>query len=228
MGKKDAVREMFGKLAPRYDRMNHVFSLNIDKIWRNKALSELPGNATVLDEACGTADFSIAAVRKGAAKVVGIDITPQMIELGKEKVRAAGYEGVIELRLADAENLPFENDSFDAIIVAFGVRNYENMDIAIKEMYRVLKPGGKVIILELTVPKKRFMRGLYMFYFKKIMPLVGGWFTERDSWKYLNSSVLAFPKASQFMAIMQVAGFSKVSVRRFTMGISSLFIGEKI
>lgn len=227
MAKKEAVRELFNDLAPRYDAMNHWFSLNIDKIWRKKALREIPAGSYVLDEACGTADFSIAAIRQGAGKVVGIDITENMLEIGKVKVAKAGMSDRVELLLADGEDLPFADETFDAVIIAFGIRNYEHKELGLKEMYRVLKPGGKVVILELSVPKHAPMRQLYMFYFKKIMPFIGGLVSRKSSWKYLNASVIAFPKASQFMAMMQVSGFSKVKVRRFTFGICSLFTGIK-
>ena len=227
MAKKEAIRDMFNELAPKYDAMNHWFSLNIDKSWRRKALREVPMGAYVLDEACGTADFSIAAVKRGASKVIGIDITENMVEIGKAKVAKAGMSDKIELMIADGEALPFEDNTFDAVIIAFGIRNYEHKELGLKEMYRVLKPGGKVVILELSVPKHTPMRQLYMFYFKKIMPFIGGLVSKKSSWKYLNSSVIAFPKASQFMAMMQVSGFSKVKVRRFTFGICSLFTGLK-
>lgn len=227
MAKKEAVREMFNDLAPKYDRMNHWFSFNIDKVWRKKALREIGKGAYVLDEACGTADFSIAAIKQGALKVVGIDITENMVDIGRAKVAKEGMSDRIELIIADGEDLPFEDESFDAVTIAFGIRNYEHKELGLKEMYRVLKPGGKVVILELSVPKHAPMRQIYMFYFKKIMPFIGGLVSRKSSWKYLNASVIAFPKASQFMAMMQVCGFSKVKVRRFTFGTCSLFTGVK-
>lgn len=227
MAKKEAVREMFNDLAPKYDVMNHWFSLNIDRLWRKKALRELPEGAYVLDEACGTADFSIAAVKQGASKVVGIDITEKMVDIGKAKVAKAGMSHKIELIIADAEALPFDDETFDAVTIAFGIRNYEHKELGIREMYRVLKPGGKAVILELSVPKHAPMRQLYMFYFKRVMPFIGGLVSRKSSWKYLNASVIAFPKASQFMAMMQVCGFMQVKVRKFTFGICSLFTGVK-
>ncbi len=227
MATKEEIRELFDDLAPHYDAMNHWFSFNIDKIWRRRALRDLKEGSYILDEACGTADFSIAAIKHGASKVVGIDITESMLEIGRAKVAKEGLSDRIELMVGDGEKLPFEDETFDAVTIAFGIRNYSDREQGLKEIYRVLKRGGEVIILELTVPKHTPMRQIYTFYFKKIMPLIGGMVSRKSSWIYLNNSVVAFPKASQFMAMMQVAGFSDVKVKRLTSGICSLFTGVK-
>ena len=230
MAKKEKVQEMFNGIAPRYDLLNHLLSMGIDKSWRRKAMRELEGGrrGTVLDIACGTGDFSIEALRHGVERVVGADISENMLAVAREKAREKGLEDRLEFRYGDSENLDFEDGTFDAVTVAFGVRNFEHLERGLAEMCRVLRPGGKVVVLEFSTPERFPMKQLYRFYFKQILPRVGGLVSgDRKAYEYLPASVFAFPQGDRFLQIMRSCGYKNVAQRRLTFGIASLYTGEK-
>lgn len=230
MAKKEKVQEMFNGIAPKYDLLNHLLSMGIDKSWRRKAMRELEGGrrGTVLDIACGTGDFSIEALRHGVERVVGADISENMLAVAREKAREKGLEDRLEFRYGDSENLDFEDGTFDAVTVAFGVRNFEHLERGLAEMCRVLRPGGKVVVLEFSTPERFPMKQLYRFYFKQILPRVGGLVSgDRKAYEYLPASVFAFPQGDRFLQIMRSCGYKNVAQRRLTFGIASLYTGEK-
>lgn len=231
MAKKEGVKKMFDNIAPDYDKLNHILSLNIDKGWRRKAVRELADEKRpmkVLDVACGTGDFTIEIARKVApdSEVIGVDISDGMIAVGLEKIAKENVNAA--MMAADCEALPYEEGTFDRISVGFGVRNFEHLELGLSEMYRVLVPGGKCIILELSVPSNRFIRWCYKLYFLKILPFIGGKISgNRGAYEYLPASVLRFPKPDKFMEIMKSAGFDVVEHRSLTMGICRMYIGKK-
>lgn len=230
MAKKEAVQGIFNDIAPSYDRLNHFLSLNIDKRWRRKAIRCLQGKekGKLLDVACGTGDFSIAASRAGVAQIVGVDISEKMLEIGREKVKAAGLSAKIDLQYGDSEQMEFADGTFDAVTVAFGVRNFEHLEIGLKEMYRVLKAGGKVVILEFSMPRHFPMRQLYRFYFRHILPVLGGWISgNKGAYVYLPESVSRFPQGDEFLHILSACGFKQAFQKRLTFGIASLYWGIK-
>lgn len=232
MAKKEGVKKMFDNIAPDYDKLNHILSLNIDKNWRKKAVRELADEArplNVLDVACGTGDFTIEIARKVShgSTVVGVDISDGMIAVGLEKLAKLGIDAA--LKVADCEALPYEDNTFDRISVGFGVRNFEHLELGLSEMCRVLAPGGKLVILELSVPSNAFIRWCYKLYFLKILPFIGGLVSgDRSAYEYLPASVLRFPAPDKFMAIMKSAGFDVVEHRAMTLGVCRMYIGKKI
>lgn len=232
MAKKEGVKKMFDNIAPDYDKLNHILSLNIDKNWRKKAVRELADEArplNVLDVACGTGDFTIEIARKvpQGSTVVGVDISDGMIAVGLEKLVKLGIDAT--LKVADCEALPYEDNTFDRISVGFGVRNFEHLELGLSEMYRVLSPGGKLVILELSVPSNAFIRWCYKLYFLKILPFIGGLVSgDRSAYEYLPASVLRFPTPDKFMSIMKSAGFDVVEHRALTLGVCRMYIGKKI
>ena len=204
--------------------------MNIDKKWRRKAIRCLQGNdkGKLLDVACGTGDFSIAASQAGVSRIIGIDISEKMLEIGRKKVEAAGLAAKIDLRYGDSERMEFADETFDAVTVAFGVRNFEHLEIGLKEMYRVLKQEGKVVILEFSMPRYFPMRQLYRFYFRHILPLVGGWISgNKGAYVYLPESVSRFPQGNDFLQILSVCGFKRTFQKRLTFGVASLYVGYK-
>lgn len=230
MAKKEAVKNIFNNIAPKYDALNHLFSLGIDRGWRKRALKCIgnPGEKQILDVACGTGDFSIAAVRAGVKEVTGIDISEKMLEIGRQKVQKSGLEKRIDLRVGDSEQMEFEDASFDAVTVAFGVRNFENLEKGLREIRRVLKPGGKAIILEFSMPRRFPVKQLYTFYFCRVLPFVGGLMSgNKGAYAYLPASVRNFPQGEKFLSILTACRFGQVSCRRFTFGIASLYCGIK-
>lgn len=232
MAKKEGVKKMFDNIAPDYDKLNHILSLNIDKNWRKKAVRELADEArplNVLDVACGTGDFTIEIARKvpHGSTVVGVDISDGMIAVGLEKLAKLGIDAALEV--ADCEALPYEDNTFDRISVGFGVRNFEHLELGLSEMYRVLSHGGKLVILELSVPSNAFIRWCYKLYFLKILPFIGGLVSgDRSAYEYLPASVLRFPAPDKFMSIMKSAGFDVVEHRAMTLGVCRMYIGKKI
>ncbi len=229
MAKKEGIRKLFDNIAPDYDRLNHILSLNIDKGWRRKAVREIvdcerPVN--VLDVACGTGDFTIEIARKVAAgsRVTGIDLSEGMMKIGRVKIAEAGVEA--EMVQGDCEDLPYEEGTFDRISVGFGVRNFEHLELGLREMCRVLKAEGKLVVLELSVPSNGFVRWCYKLYFLKILPAVGGWISgDRGAYEYLPASVLRFPAPEKFMEMMRDAGFKEVKHKSLTLGICRMYIG---
>lgn len=233
MPRKEKIREMFDDISKDYDRLNHILSLDIDAGWRRKAVREIicPGKRLdILDVACGTGDFSIciANADKEGSLVTGIDISEGMLEVGRKKTAAAGLDGKVRLTAGDCEKMSFEDCSFDRVSVAFGVRNFENLEAGLKEMLRVLKPGGKAVILELSVPSSGILRALYKMYFLHILPAIGGMVSgNRGAYRYLPASVLRFPSPERFTSIMEDCGYSHVARKSFTMGICRMYVGTK-
>ena len=231
MAKKEGIRKLFDNIAPDYDKLNHILSLNIDKGWRKKAVKELlnaqePLN--ILDVACGTGDFTIEIAQKAPAgsKITGIDLSEGMMKIGREKIKAAGVDATMVQ--GDCEALPYNDFSFHRISVGFGVRNFENLEVGLKEMHRVLTPAGKLVILELSVPSNPIIRWCYKLYFLKILPTIGGWISgDRGAYEYLPASVLRFPTPDKFVGMLYQAGFSKVEHRSLTLGICRMYIGIK-
>lgn len=230
MAKKEVVRGIFNDIAPRYDLLNHLLSLNIDKGWRRKAMAHIgeEEKGHLLDVACGTGDFSIAACRAGVRRVTGIDISANMVEVGRRKVRALGLEERIALQSGDSEQMEFGEGTFDAVTVAFGVRNFEHLEQGLREMQRVLRRGGKVVILEFSMPERFPMKQLYRFYFRRLLPLIGGWISgNKGAYAYLPESVMKFPQGKAFLDIMEKCGFAEAAQRKLSFGIASLYTGVK-
>jgi len=232
MPKKEKIQQMFDGIAPSYDRLNHLMSLGVDKIWRRKALKEIVDGTQqqILDVACGTGDSTIAIALKAApgSKITGIDISTGMME---PLMRKAAHEGVhdrIKLLVADALDMPFPDGTFHRVTCAFGVRNFEDKSRGLEEFHRVLKPGGKAVILELSVPSKPWLRQLYDIYFMHILPWIGGMVSgNKEAYRYLPASVHAFPAPPAFCAMMEEAGFRNVRHISLSMGLCRLYTGEK-
>jgi demethylmenaquinone methyltransferase/2-methoxy-6-polyprenyl-1,4-benzoquinol methylase len=225
------VREMFDSIAPRYDLLNRLLSLRQDVVWRRKmvAAMDIPDGGRVLDVACGTGDVAMEIRRrKGpSVRVVGIDFSAGMLRLAREKTGGDG-DTPIALIAGDALALPFSAASFHAVTIAFGIRNIQNKAAALKAFHGSLAPGGMVLVLELATPQKPWLRGLYLTYFNKLLPLVGRCFSKhRFAYTYLPDSVSRFPAAETFMNQMRQAGFAQVSCRRLTLGIANLFTAIK-
>ena len=228
--KKAQVAEMFNNISQRYDLLNHILSMGIDILWRRKAinlLQEVKPNR-VLDVATGTGDFAIEALRLKPAKITGIDISRGMLDMGKIKMKDKGYDSKIEMLLGDSENLPFNDNMFDAITVGFGVRNFENLEKGITEMYRVLSEKGKIAILEFSKPRKFPIKQFYNFYFLNVLPAIGKLISKDPrAYTYLPESVKAFPDGEDFVSIMQKCGYKEVKQIPLTFGIASIYIGKK-
>ncbi len=228
--KKKQVAEMFDNISGSYDFLNHFFSAGIDKRWRKRAIKKLNEDKpkVILDVATGTGDFAFEAMKLNPDRIVGIDISDGMLEIGRKKIKKRHLDDKMIFLNGDSENLPFEDGEFDAVTVSFGVRNFQNLLPGLKEIQRVLKPGGKAIILEFSKPKHFPLKQLYFFYFKFVMPLIGKIVSKDDSaYTYLPKSVLAFPEGAQFEAIMKEAGFSKSDQTSLTGGIASIYTGWK-
>lgn len=229
-GKKEQVAQMFDNISGKYDFLNHFFSLGIDIIWRKKAIGLLQKYKpkTILDVASGTADFAIEALALKPAKIVGVDISEGMLNIGKEKIKSIKKEEIITLQVADSENLPFANNTFDAVIVSFGVRNFDNLLAGLTDMCRVTQTGGVCLVLEFSKPKSFPMKQIFNFYFKNIMPTIGK-IISKDSaaYTYLPESVKVFPDGEDFLTIFKKAGFKNTKCIPLTFGISSIYIGEK-
>ena len=230
MPKKKAITNLFDHIAPHYDQLNHLLSLNVDKSWRRKAVRKILGQAheRVMDMACGTADFSIALAKAGVPSVLGLDISEQMLRIGRQKVQALGLSEIIQLEQGDSEAIAYPDNSFDAVGVAFGVRNYENLELGLQEMLRVLKPGGMLLILQLSVPQGRFLYALYSFYFTRVLPWIGGMISgDKQAYAYLPASVLHFPKPKEFLKILQSCGYTETRQQALSMGLARIFTGKK-
>ena len=228
--KKDQVAMMFDNISHRYDFLNHFLSLGIDRIWRKKAVKLIKGSNPkhILDVATGTADFAIETLSCKPVNVIGVDISEGMLEKGRQKIKRKGLEAVIQLKYGDSENLPFEDETFDAIIVGFGVRNFENLQLGLTEMRRVLKKNGQVAILELSKPKKFHIKQLYLFYFKLILPVIGRLFSKDSSaYTYLPDSVNAFPEGEKFVSILSSLGYNDVKSKILSGGIATIYYAFK-
>ncbi len=229
-GKKQQVAEMFNKISKKYDFLNHFLSLGIDIYWRRRAISLLSKDnpKLILDIATGTGDFAIEALKLNPEQVIGIDISEGMLQVGREKMRKNGYNRVIELKFGDSEKLHFEDNKFDSVIVAFGVRNFEKLQVGLENMYRVLKPGGKTVILEFSRPHMFPFKQIYDFYFRLILPKIGRIVSgDNSAYKYLPESVLEFPHGDKFLKILENVGFKNNKCIPLTFGISSIYIGQK-
>ena len=226
---KAFIAGMFDRIAWRYDFLNHFFSLHLDKIWRRKAVNELRGQTLdeVLDVATGTADLALTIHQILRPKhITGIDISEGMLAVGRQKIKKKGLEAYITLIRGDSEAIPFDNHRFDAVTVAFGVRNFECLEKGLGEILRVLKPGGKAVILEFSIPQNRIFRSIFNIYFFRILPFVGRWVSkDAHAYNYLPASVQSFPHGATFKDKMVNCGFSDVRIRRLTFGIASIYTG---
>ena len=231
--KTQQVSSMFDNIAKHYDFLNHFLSLGIDKIWRRKMIAELVEMQPkrILDVATGTADVAINTIKQlkiKDLKIVGVDISNEMLNVGRKKLVTEGVNDVIELQLGDSENLPFQNNNFDAVTVAYGVRNFENLERGLAEMHRVLNTNGKIVVLEFSRPRIFPFRQLFNFYFKNILPTIGK-LTSKDAraYSYLYESVQAFPDGDDFLTVLNKVGFKNTSCTTLTLGICSLYVGYK-
>jgi demethylmenaquinone methyltransferase/2-methoxy-6-polyprenyl-1,4-benzoquinol methylase len=228
--KKEQVARMFNNISGRYDFLNHFLSLGIDRGWRRKAIEQLRPlkPQRILDVATGTGDFAVQAMTLSPQKIVGVDISEGMLDVGKKKVKAKGLGKVVSLQYGDSENLPFADNSFDAITVGFGVRNFEDLRRGLQEMYRVLRPGGKAVILEFSRPRAFPFKQVYSLYFSFILPRIGKMVSKDDSaYTYLPKSVEAFPDGEDFLHILDEIGFKQNQCRSLTFGVSSIYTGTK-
>ena len=229
--KQEQIRRMFDKIAPSYDRLNHALSLGIDRRWRRTAVDALGKHQPqqILDIATGTGDFALLlAKRIKPQHIVGADISEGMMAVGREKVKEEGLQNVISFQYEDCMQLSFPDGSFDAVTSSYGVRNFQNLDKGLQEMQRVLRPGGHLLIVELTPPPSFPMKQLFWLYAHVVMPLLGRLISHDDSaYTYLPASMEAFPQPEQMEGILRKAGFTEVHWRRFTFGISTMYLATK-
>ncbi len=230
LSKKAQVAEMFNNIASSYDFLNHFLSLGIDRGWRKKAIKEVvkARPATILDVATGTGDMAIAAAQAHECKITGLDIAEQMLEVGRKKITARHLDAVITLQSGDSEHIPFPDNAFDVVMCAYGVRNFEHLEAGLAEMYRVLRPGGKVVILEFSHPQQFPVKQLYRFYFRYILPTIGKMVSKHSrAYTYLPESVMAFPEGKRFCDILGKCGFSGAAPRPLTLGVTTLYTAVK-
>lgn len=228
--KKEEVAEMFNNIAVKYDFLNHFLSLGIDHIWRYKAINQLKEvkPKRILDLATGTGDFAIAALRLQPEQVIGMDISSGMLEVGKTKMIKKKFNHIIDMRLGDSENLPFEDNYFDCLTVGFGVRNYENLEKGLSEMLRVVRPGGKVVILEFSNPKNFPIKQAFGFYSKYLIPFFGKRISKDEkAYAYLPESVAAFPEGKDFENLLINLKYQKVKSKIVSGGIATIYTGTK-
>ena len=226
------IATMFDRISSKYDALNHLLSLNIDKVWRRKAAKEVAKHqpATILDLATGTADLAIAlAKRNPQAHIVGMDISEKMLEIGKKKVAKQKMDPQIELRVGDAASLPFVDNTFDTVTVAFGVRNFEDLYKGLSEIHRVLKPNGQAVILEFSMPERFPVKQLYRFYFKRLLPFIGRIVSkDKSAYSYLPASVEHFPKPNIFVEMLAQKSLSNGQAKPLTFGIATLYTAAKV
>jgi demethylmenaquinone methyltransferase/2-methoxy-6-polyprenyl-1,4-benzoquinol methylase len=228
--KKDQVQSMFDRIAPKYDFLNHSLSFGIDKIWRKKVVKQLNGYQAplILDVATGTGDLAIEICKIDPVEVYGVDISAEMLAVANRKINAKRLHMTIQLREGDSENLPFEDNFFDAVTVAFGVRNFENLSKGLAEMHRVLRPGGRLVVLEFSKPRRFPFKQLYNFYFTRILPWWGGLISrDRDAYKYLPASVLQFPEGEDFEKELKNVGLIHEKSLPQTFGIATIYVSTK-
>jgi len=229
--KKAQVADMFNNISKTYDFLNHFMSLGIDIIWRKKAINELKADKPklILDVATGTGDFAFEALSiLKPEKITGVDISQGMLDIAQQKINKRGVQNQFSVKLGDSEKLPFEANEFDAVTVAYGVRNFEDLQKGLDDIFRVLKPGGKAVVLEFSKPKAFPVKQLYNFYFNYITPGIGKLFSkDARAYSYLPESVAAFPDGKAFTVIMQKAGFSNTKCRPLAFGICSIYTGVK-
>jgi demethylmenaquinone methyltransferase / 2-methoxy-6-polyprenyl-1,4-benzoquinol methylase len=228
--KKEQIRQMFNSIAHRYDFLNHFLSLGIDRLWRKRLVKIVQAFKPrfILDVATGTADLAIELARINPERISGVDISEKMLEFGQVKLNKLKLDQIITLKHSDAEKLPFSDKSFDLATVAFGVRNFENLQKGLKEINRVLKSNGNIAVLEFTMPSYFPVKQLYKFYFRQLLPRFGRWIS-RDSgaYSYLPESVATFPHGIAFAAELESAGFSNVTIYPLTFGIASIYVAAK-
>ena len=233
MPSKNKIRQMFDGIAPDYDRLNHLMSLGVDRSWRRRALREIVDAGRVqaiLDIACGTGDFSLAIAGRmhPDSRITGLDLSEGMLAVMRDKVARAGLDGRISCEQGDSEAMRFADASFDVVTIAFGIRNFAHREAALREILRVLKPGGRLVILELSVPENRFLRWGYNLYFKHFVPWIGGRISgDRAAYTYLPASVQAFPGRREWTATMAGCGYAQVRHKAFTLGLCRMYVGEK-
>lgn len=230
LGKKEQVTKMFDTISGNYDGLNRVISFGIDIKWRKRVVTIISKKhpTKILDIATGTGDLAINMVQTGAQEIIGLDISPGMLEVGKRKIKAKKLDGVIKLIVGDSENLPFEANAFDAITVAFGVRNFENLEKGLSEILRVLKPGGAFVVLETSIPTKTPFKQGYKFYTRFILPGIGKLFSkDRSAYAYLSESAAAFPHGKQFNNILEKIGFIGIENKPQTFGVASIYVATK-
>ena len=227
--KKKQITKMFDNIAGSYDFLNHTLSLGMDNIWRKTAIKKLNINSSkILDIATGTADFAISAAKYTNANITGIDISQGMLDIGIKKISEKELTDRIQLQLADSENLPFKEDSYDGITAGFGVRNFENLNKGLSEIYRTLKPRGVVAILEPSEPTYFPLKQFYKLYFHHILPFIGGIISkDKNAYSYLPDSVSAFPSGSDFLSELEKVGFKESKHIPLTFGIVSLYVAIK-
>lgn len=227
--KKNQVKQMFNKIAGQYDFLNRFLTFGIDNIWRKIAVKKIKNNPkNVLDIATGTADLAIITAKYTNAEIIGLDISDQMLKVGKEKITKNKLDSRIKLINGDAENLSFNNETFDAITVGFGVRNFENLEKGLNEIYRVIKEGGYVAILEPSYPEKFPLKQLFNFYFETLTPIIGNLISkDYKAYSYLSKSVKNFPSSNNFIDQLKQIGFSKCNHYSLTFGVVSLYIAIK-
>lgn len=229
MPKKENIRKMFDDIAPDYDRLNHILSLDVDRLWRRSAVRDIP-EGLILDVACGTGDSTVAIASRlsGGSRVIGVDISEGMLSQVPAKAEAAGVADRVETETGDCEDLRFDDDTFDMVFCAFGIRNFEHRDRGLSEMLRVLKPDGKLVILELSLPRNPLLRWCYKLYFMHILPRIGGAVSgDRAAYRYLPASVLKFPPPAAFTAEIAAAGFRNIGHKSFTFGLCRQFTAVK-
>ncbi|MCW5517657.1 bifunctional demethylmenaquinone methyltransferase/2-methoxy-6-polyprenyl-1,4-benzoquinol methylase UbiE [Muriicola sp. Z0-33] len=230
LGKKEQVTKMFDAISDNYDGLNRVISFGIDVKWRKRVVSILKDKkpATILDIATGTGDLAINLTATGAHKIVGLDISPGMLQVGKKKVIEKKLQNTVEMIVGDSENLQFPAQHFDAVTVAFGVRNFENLEKGLSEIYRVLKPGGTLVVLETSVPVKTPFKQGYHFYTKYILPVIGKLFSkDRSAYTYLSESAAVFPHGKDFNNILGKIGFIAMENKPQTFGVASIYVAIK-
>jgi demethylmenaquinone methyltransferase/2-methoxy-6-polyprenyl-1,4-benzoquinol methylase len=230
LSKKAQVADMFNNIAGKYDFLNHFLSLGIATGWRKKAIAAIAtvNPKTVLDVATGTGDLAIQAASLKPDMITGVDIAEQMLEVGRDKVAKKRLDTIIQLQKADSESLPFADQHFDAVMCAYGVRNFENLEAGLKEMHRVLRPGGKLAVLEFSQPRAILFRQLYKFYFRYICPFWGRLFSKHNkAYTYLHDSVMAFPQGKDFCNILEKCGFKNVNANPLTFGVTTLYTASR-
>ncbi len=230
LGKKEQVTQMFDSISGNYDGLNRVISFGIDIKWRKRVVAILKKKEprSILDIATGTGDLAINMVDTGAEKIVGLDISPGMLEVGKTKIADKKLDKTIEMIVGDSENLPFETNSFDAVTVAFGVRNFETLDKGLAEIFRVLKPKGTFVVLETSVPTRTPFKQGYRFHCNYILPMVGRLFSkDRSAYSYLSESAAVFPHGEDFNNILRKIGFIEVTNKPQTFGVASIYVATK-
>lgn len=226
---KQHIGQLFDRIAGTYDSLNHVLSLNIDRRWRRKAVRTLSANAKLLDVAIGTADLTIEILRQQkASHITGIDLSRKMMAIGEQKVAKLGYSNLVTFDYGSAQQMPYADASFDAVTCAYGVRNFANMDEGLREMHRVLRPGGELMILEFSYPTNPLIRRGYNLYFSHILPFIGNLFSrDKGAYTYLNRSVKDFPYGEAFAEHLRAAGFSGITVTPLTFGITTIYHAKK-